>query len=212
MKKKTALIIVSVLLCALVLFACFSIVFVFAFKSVFLYEWYSNDASAWDHFITMYPIPFPFSDHVGQKEEIFIQCISKRVFVALLITQTGEMIVRYDEKEFERWKERIEEENIFEDEPVYDVYRNVQEKLRFSLDGFDFRLLSPKTLIEKGRINKLKDGLGYPNSMFFIGINERDKTIAYVWFIDSDIDRVDVPLDVFLVDECGWTYPEEIRD
>ena len=44
-----------------------------------------------------------------------------------------------------------------------------------------------------------------PKDMYFIGINEEEKKIAYIRYHDFDLDRID-SFEEFIVKDCGWDY------
>ena len=45
----------------------------------------------------------------------------------------------------------------------------------------------------------------FPKDMYFIGINEEEKKIAYIRYHDFDLDRID-SFEQFIVKDCGWDY------
>ena len=100
------------------------------------------------------------------------------------------VIAQYTQENFEKTVKDIEDKYSFakasvkEEDPVP----------VFSLEDFDFRLISHEYLTES-----------YPKSLSFIGINEKTREIAYVSFENMDLDSISDFSD-FMSRACGWRY------
>lgn len=128
--------------------------------------------------------PYIETDSYGEYEDI----VHYHYFSTGLFWQHAESkILKYNSENFKKETERINTEMSFyekaveEDEPVP----------VFTIEGFDFRLR--------------KECLLYPKEMYFVGINEARKEIAYVEFSDYDLDSVWEFYEL-LNNDCGWDY------
>lgn len=128
--------------------------------------------------------PYIETDGYGEFEEIVhYHYLSTGIFYQHSETE----IIKYDEENFKKEVERINskmsfyEKAVEKDEPVP----------VFTFEDFDFRL-------EK------KDSW-YPREMYFVGINEETKEIAYVKFSDYDLDSV-FDFCELLINDCGWSF------
>lgn len=95
---------------------------------------------------------------------------------------------------FAEKKVLVESEYTFQEGIIELEYSDVKLKPSFTLDGFDFRVLSESYSY-----------LGFPKDMYFIGINEEEKKIAYIRYHNFDLDRID-SFEEFIVKDCGWDY------
>ncbi len=101
------------------------------------------------------------------------------------------IILNYTENEFYSEINRIDREYSFYDEAQKNDAIPV-----FEYSGFSFRLCESQ--------------LVYPNSMNFIGVNYETKEIAYVTFLNKDLDSVS-SFEYLIKYDCGWKYIEAYR-
>lgn len=93
------------------------------------------------------------------------------------------LVVSYDDSIFECEKEKINKQYIFLDKKInadYDITKYNIPEFEFEVNSYAFRVID-------------KDGTSnteYPKSFGMIGISEKKKSIAYLYFYDSDLDYI----------------------
>ena len=93
------------------------------------------------------------------------------------------LIVGYDDNTFESEKEKLNEQYTFLDKKIkseFDKNKYYIPEYEFSVDSYTFRVV---------------DKNGAPNTIFpkffgMIGISEENKSIAYLYFYDEDLDYI----------------------
>ena len=103
-------------------------------------------------------------------------------------SEADTLIFRFDEG-FEKAKEVIGNSYEFHSAPL----KTGDDKPYFEVNGFSFRV----RVIEKV----------YPKVIYFIGINDHTKEIAFVYFGNTNLDIVS-DYEVLMNAECGWQYIE----
>ena len=101
------------------------------------------------------------------------------------------LIASYDEKEYNTQKQAVLQKYVFEEEPITDSFGKTFT-VRFAVDGFDFGVLSMEEY----------DGW-MPKRFYCIGTSDREHKIAYLCFLDLDLDQIPSWED-FLRRDCGW--------
>ena len=101
------------------------------------------------------------------------------------------LIASYDEKEYNTQKQAVLQRYVFEEEPITDRFGETFT-VRFVVDGFDFGVLS----MEK------YDGW-MPKKFYCIGTSDSEHKIAYLHFLDLDLDQIPSWEDILRRD-CGW--------
>lgn len=105
-------------------------------------------------------------------------------YMGIFESEAYTMIVKYDEETYKNQSKVIYEpfENI---EDGYKVKRNTSP---IELDGFSFEMYS----------------IDYPKAIYFVGTNDETNQIAYIYFVDHDLDYISEPYSVFIDESCGW--------
>ena len=130
------------------------------------------------------------TENYGDFEDITYYCYN---LTGIFPMSTKTKIIKYDDVNFQKEVDKINNEMSFYDSPV-----GYGEPIPvFSFEGFDFRLE--------------KAGLWYPKEMYFVGINDDTNEIAYVFFQDYESDTVWEYKD-FLNSYAGWSYVIKDRE
>ena len=103
------------------------------------------------------------------------------------------LIATYDEQHYAKAKQKAQEDYTYRQEPLTDKTGAVTEP-RFSLDGYDFCVLGPEYYTAE-RV--------FPEQIYLIGTNDAERRIAYIYFLDDDLDTV-TSLPEVLQQYCAW--------
>lgn len=93
------------------------------------------------------------------------------------------LVVSYDDSTFESEKEKIDKQYTFLDKEIntdYDITKYNIPEFEFEVNSYAFRVID-----KEGTSNT-----EYPKSFGMIGISEKKKSIAYLYFYDSDLDYI----------------------
>lgn len=132
----------------------------------------------------------PTVNELGKYEDLKIKNYSHNML--FFNSEAYTVIAKYDDKEFEKQKAGIESNYKFSKDIIEFDVSDSKLKPEFTLDGFEFRVLS-----------EAYSEYGFPKDMYFIGINEDERKIAYIYFHDFDLDYID-SFEEFLIEDCGW--------
>ena len=112
--------------------------------------------------------------------------------VNILYTSTAYLLTAsYNETEYEMQKQVVLQKYEFETETATNVSGNSFD-VRFSVDGFDFGVLS---------LDRYNGDM--PHRFYCIGTSDTEYKIAYLYFTDIDLDVIPSWED-FLRHDCGW--------
>ena len=100
--------------------------------------------------------------------------------------------VSYDEAAYKEEKERLAEKYEYQEEQLRYLSDDPPKDPEFQVDTFDFKVLSTKEY-----------DLNYPKKLIFIGTSDEKKEIAYIYFLDYELDSAD-SLEYILRSFCGW--------
>ena len=158
-----------------------------------------NDLSIYQAFLENVATPLPSLDRFPDYEDVRFQYYHDEALFFQWDAYT--VILRCSENTYDQEKQRLEQTFQFATEPILneelepDYPRTVDPV--FSLDGFDFRLLSIEAYAGQY-------GLEYPKYMVFIGTSDNTREIAYIHYLDQDLDCISTDFAGFLMEHCGW--------
>ena len=164
----------------------------------------SSNLSLYQTFLEEVATPLPALDSLPEYENVRFQRYHDS---ALWFTWDAyTLIVQYNEETYLQEKENVARIFQFATEPILnetsepDYPRTVDPV--FSLDGFDFRLLSVEVYADQY-------GLDYPKYMVFIGTSDATREIAYIHYLNQDLDCLSTDFAGFLAEDCGWKRWEQ---
>lgn len=102
------------------------------------------------------------------------------------------LVVRYSDEGYTEEKMKLSQKYTYLSEKIWGGGVVCDHSPVFSMDNFGFHA------IEVAPDN-------YPKTMFFIGASDERKEIAYIYFQDRDLDYISPSLQVFLMEETGWS-------
>lgn len=102
----------------------------------------------------------------------------------------------YDKEEYAKEKKELDSEYSFHNETICIDSDEIEKEPEFDMGNFHFRIAD---IWEDGSI--LNE---YPKIILFIGTNDVDNKIAYVFYEDLDQDFIYGSFEDFLRSECGW--------
>lgn len=89
------------------------------------------------------------------------------------------LTVSYDEEDYEKEKALLDSRYAFYDSPISESEaKNHALAVDFEYRGYSFRTVRDDSAAT----------LFYPRQMFFVGTNDKKKTIAYIYYEDSELD------------------------
>ncbi len=103
--------------------------------------------------------------------------------IVLFETEAITLVVKYDEETYEKEKEKLTEKYEFLDHKVvsdFDKSKYYIPEYEFSINNYDFKVADSKDNYEAD----------YPKSFGMIGISDEEKSIAYLYFYDGDLDYI----------------------
>lgn len=92
------------------------------------------------------------------------------------------LVVSYDDSTYEKEKEKLKEQYIYLDKPVYDY--NIDS---FLIPENEFKVNSYTFKVASGNESYTAE---FPKSFGMIGTSDDKKSIAYLYFYDSDLDYI----------------------
>lgn len=135
----------------------------------------------------------PNIEELGEYEDIDFKFYRNN----MLIFKSDAYILKtsYNDENYEKEKERITKNYSYQTESVRDIVdKNTYEKEPyFIIDTFNMKMLS-----------LLEYDLEYPEELIFIGTSDENKSIAYVYYYNQDLDYIDNSFERFLKEDCGW--------
>ena len=143
--------------------------------------------------LTMTNDILPKLEELGEYEDVDFKFYRDN----MLIFQSDTYILKvsYDDENYEKEKELIDNNYIYQTETLIDVVdeNTYKKEPSFMLDTFNMKMLS-----------QAEYRLDYPKELVFIGKSDEKKTISYVYYLNWDLDYIDIPFEEFLKRDCGW--------
>jgi len=118
----------------------------------------------------------PKLNEIGEYKEVNYFVRKDEIF----LDYSMRLIVKYDEENFSKEKERLKTAYTYLDEPQKPDWENdvyTIPLVEFSYAGFDFK------------VAKFEDTI-YPKNFGMVGISDEKSEIAYLWFYSTDIDYI----------------------
>lgn len=149
----------------------------------------SYDIKEWDELETKETY-LPSVNEMGEYSDLNYKC--QTISAVFFVSKAYTLKATYNEEEFEKQKDIINTEMVFQDKIIEKADEDTIEKeASFEIDDFKFRMLSEEYELD------------YPKEIVFVGISEEKKEIAFVVFSDPDLDYIDT-FPEFLIKTCGW--------
>lgn len=200
--------IILILLIALVTFLnkkvsvkilCSILVFVLIWLSFFAYFLFGNhedlahyeNEDVSDHYseVTKDFKEMPYVSELGEFNNIEYYSYMRSLSVFLDESET--LICKYDKDEYQKQKKLLEENYVFQSEPLTAVEHTCEPEV--TIDGYRFRMVEIDT----------KNSFIFPKSMMFIATNDDTNEIVYMACENMDVDYID-SLAEFINLNCGW--------
>lgn len=148
-------------------------------------EQVSDDTGFYEEIRQEYEMLPPVSE-LEKNGQVRFQYYKKRDL--FFISESYTMQVQYAQEDFQSRVEQLENQFVFQQEPLEDG-----KAPKFSMDGISFRMLSMEHY-----------EMMYPHQMVFVGVSEETREVIYIAFYDADLDLIDTPFPEFLRETCGW--------
>lgn len=106
-----------------------------------------------------------------------------RASIIIFETETLTLVVKYDEEIYKKEKEKLTEKYKFLDHKVisdYDKEKYYIPEYQFSINNYKFKVADESDSYKAE----------YPKSFGMIGISDEEKSIAYLYFYDYDLDYI----------------------
>lgn len=123
--------------------------------------------------------------------------------IVLFETEAITLVVNYDEETYEKEKEKLTEKYKFLNHKVasdFDKSKYYIPEYEFSINNYDFRVADGNDNYESR----------YPKSFGMIGISDKKKSIAYLYFYDYDLDYIpkdkDRPMADFIKENFKYDF------
>ena len=123
--------------------------------------------------------------------------------IVLFETEAITLVVNYDEETYEKEKEKLTEKYKFLNHKVasdFDKSKYYIPEYEFSINNYDFRVADGNDNYESR----------YPKSFGMIGISDKKKSIAYLYFYDYDLDYIakdkDSPMADFIKENFKYDF------
>ena len=180
-KKASGLVIIILMLC----------IFAVAVNAV-IGGWVSYNINRYVN-LTMTNDILPKLEELGEYEDIDFKFYRDNMLI--FMSDTYMLKVSYDDENYKKEKELINNNYIYQTETMIDVVdENIYKKEpSFELDTFNMKMLSNDEY-----------HLDYPKELVFIGASDEKKMIAYVYYSNWDLDYIDITFKEFLKRDCGW--------
>ena len=143
----------------------------------------------------------PKLDELGKYNEYSFKYYQKNMLI--FFSDAYILKVFYDKENYEKEKSKLDEKYVFETEVLYDYRYDAEEEKyikvypkqpNFQIDTFDMRILS----WDKHSVRE------YPHDFVFVGTSDKEQSICYIYYLDTDLDYIDTSFEEFLRKECGW--------
>ena len=129
----------------------------------------------------------PNVDDLGKYKDIDYQCVTTDI-VGLFCSQASTLCVEYDNETYQEEKAKLEDKYVFLGPKLGRWYRQLIPESRFSIGSYDFKI-----------VKKIYDvDCSIPSDFVMIGTSDEKKRIAYLYFVDQDLNYIDESMEVFV--------------
>ena len=152
----------------------------------------STELAVYDRFAAEDGV-LPTSDKLGECDEIKTLYHHGSYFP--FASDSYILKAAYSAEAFDEALQNVKSEYTFQKSTMTDKAEENTLSPTFSLDGYDFGVLALNIYCQENS--------EYPEEIYFIGVNQVKRTIAYVHFYDPDLDVAE-SLPYILTEYCGW--------
>lgn len=124
-----------------------------------------------------------------QKNDYYIYSLQMMIFV----DESQTLVCSYDEEEYQNQKELLEQDYVFQSEPLIANDHTCQAEV--TIDGYLFRMVAIDS----------SESFIFPKSMMFIATNDDTNEIVYLAYENLDLDYIE-SLERFIEYSCGWKH------
>lgn len=127
-------------------------------------------------------------EHVGDYEDVYYQLHHQNM--AIFSSDASVLILKYTPENYEREKQRLDNDYIFLNAPVKAEYGDdyLISENEFAIDNWNFKVCRSDGWTE----------FDYPKHFRILGYNESENSIAYLDFGDSDLDVISESMEEFI--------------
>ena len=123
----------------------------------------------------------PTLDDLPEYQNIAYKYTHKSMFI--FESHSVALIVNYDDKTYKSEKDKLAEKNIFLNKKVVfnaDESKYIIPEYEFAINSYNFKVVDGNE----------KSNTQFPKSFGMIGTSEEKKSIAYLYFYDTDLDYI----------------------
>lgn len=148
----------------------------------------SNDISKYEKMLEEEDTQMPKLDSLGNYESIEFWNVYKTVL--MFNSEAWVLKVKYNEKDYQMAKEELKSKYVFQINAIVQTEGFIIPS-EFVMDGYHMRFLD-----EDGGFNN------FPKQIMTVGTFDETREILYCYFLDTDLDYVDEPINEFLAEQC----------
>ncbi|MBQ8057684.1 MAG: hypothetical protein IJ275_05050 [Ruminococcus sp.] len=136
----------------------------------------------------------PSLSELSQTESIEYYDYHSSMLAGFVTCDCDTLICQYSEDEYLLQKELLDENYVFQKEPLIAMPDEPKCEPVIEVDGYTFRALSV-------------DGysLIYPKEVIFIATNDKKNEILYMYFCDIELDYIE-SMEEFILNDCGFKH------
>lgn len=138
---------------------------------------YLNSSEVIDNFAKSF---MPSIEELPENKSIEYRYTSNSIIISQ--SDSIALVVSYDDSTYKKEKEKLKEHYTYLDKPVYD-----NDIDNFLIPEHEFKVNSYNFKVASGNESYTAD---YPKSFGMIGTSDEKKSIAYLYFYDSDLDYI----------------------
>lgn len=144
-----------------------------------------------------YPEGMPSSDSLGTPADALFMYYRRSC--AIFRSDCDSLILTYTPEEYDARTAELDQQELFHTKPLSTQFHTPEVPLlpEFHWEDWHLRYLN-------------MDGttLCYPKEMILVATNDRESSIAWIYFTDLELDWISSHED-FLLEDCGWQYLPE---
>lgn len=133
---------------------------------------------------------FPEVSELGAPERTEYYHFSS-IFAVFFDCDCDILICSYDDDEYTRHKEMLDTQYKFRQEPA--AAHGHQVEPTAMVDGYEFRMVESKK------------AFSFPKRMVYVATNDEVGEIAYLYYVDEDLDWIDY-MEEHIQNDFGWKY------
>ena len=193
-KKVLTRVILAAVVLVLAYFALIFSVLIGDFRNQSIY----SGGEALSHYAGLaYPEGMPSAESLGAPDDALFMYYRRSC--AIFRSDCDSLILTYSPEEYAARTAELDRQDLFHTKPLSTQFHTPEVPLypEFDWEGWHLRYLK-------------MDGtpLCYPTEMVLVGTNDRESSIAWIYFTDFDLDWISSHED-FLLEDCGWQHLPE---